>query len=92
VFTKVATNTGFQRTVSRDFKVGMISEARAVRLPRKERDVLEAPLPVAGDDTARFETSADRASGGGRAQYAVNRQGGWRPAANREPLATALCR
>jgi hypothetical protein len=51
----------------------MISEARAVRLSRKERDVLEAPLPVAGDDTARFETSADRASVGGRAQYAEQR-------------------
>jgi len=70
----------------------MIPEARAVRLSRKERDVLEArcrsPVTIQRDlKRARIVLLA----AAGRSTRSIAKEVGVQ-AANREPLAAALCR
>src|SRR5262245_16968619 len=64
--------------------------ARALSPDRARKGV--GVLSLAGDAAARFEAGADSSFGGGRTQHAVDRQGSWGPAPDRQPLAASLCR
>jgi Phage integrase family len=47
-------------------------------------------LPLTGDVAARFEAGTDRSFGGCRSQHPIDRQGGWGPAADCQPLAASM--